>query len=317
MIALLEAALHGDALLHRLRSVFAAGRALDKLLYVQSHRPQLLIIGNSRADNGFDPATVLRQLPPVFAKTAFNLGIPGADTRVLAGMLDRLDSAAALGPGGIERAVIVLDEALVQSIDTLGQEVFFGNQGRMLADGQWHDALRASFRLYGYSSNLRQLREPGTFARFVEAMRTDVDPVGGGAALRSGYRPGFSGLQDSDAVRRQEAGSSAPPSPVNVGHLWRMLDLLARRGVQVAIVYAPLANRDVLYIGPRTAASEPFHRIAAELAARGLAPMVLDNGAPRDVSEFVNAGHLNDRGAQRYSRLLSGALAQRWNATAP
>jgi len=314
LLLFVELWLHTDSFLHRYRSVFAAGRALDKVLYVETNCPTLLIIGNSRADNGFDPRTIQRDIGLALPRGAFNLGLPGADTRVLAGILDRLDTAGCLQPSGVRYVVLSLDESLVQSNDSLGQEVFFANVWRMWADGQYHDALRASFRLYGYSANLRQLREPATLQRFVQATRHDVDPVGGSAAAFLGYRAGVSSLQGAQAALRQEAGSVAPPDAANVRHLWRMIDLLSSRGVRVAIVFPPLLNREVLYLSEDVPQSAAYVAIAVELRRRGIPMIALDAGPPRQPVEFVNAGHLNDRGAQRYSKLLAEALHRIWSA---
>ena len=314
LLAGVEFFLHTDAFLHRFRSVFAAGRALDKVVHVEVNPPKLLILGNSRADNGFDPRTVQAELDPALVGGAFNMGLPGADTRVLAGVVDRLDRSAAFGNDGIRSVVLALDESLLQPIDSLGQEVFFASVPRMWIDGQYHDAFKAVFRLYGYSDNLRQLREPAVLGRFINALRTDVEPVGGGAALHLGYRRGVGGLQDQQSVRTQEAGSLQPPSPANVRHLWRMLDLMAARGVQVAVVFPPLLNREVLYVASPRSDAAPYAAITAELQRRGIPVIALDSGVPRDPSEFVNAGHLNDRGAQRYSVLLGQALARTWSA---
>jgi len=53
-----EAMLHTDGFFYRYRAVFAAGRAMDKLRYVEATVPTLLIVGNSRVDNGFDPGAI-------------------------------------------------------------------------------------------------------------------------------------------------------------------------------------------------------------------------------------------------------------------
>lgn len=311
-----ELLLHQDAVLHRLRSVFAAGRALDKVLYVERNTPELLIIGNSRADNAFDPATVLAGMGSAAPRRAFNLGLPGADARVLFGIMKRLDRAGVFGNGGVAAVALSLDEALVQDIDSLGQDVFFADRQTMLADAQYHDWLRTVFRLYGYSDNLRHLREPRTLERFLRAVSQDSEPVGGGAAEHLGYRAGFGALQDKAAALRQEAGSRKPPSEENVRNLWRILDLLSQRGVRVAVVFPPLLNRNVLYLGDDASASPPFIAILRELLRRGIPVIVLDDRVPRDPAEFVNAGHLNDQGAQRYSTLLGQALSGIWPVAA-
>jgi hypothetical protein len=308
LLGIFEVWLHTDGFLLKFRSVFAAGRAMDKVVYAEARRPGLLILGNSRADNGFDPRTVLAHFDPVLPRGAFNLGLPGADMRVLAGIVERLDRSGAFVDGGTRLVVLSLDEGLLQPIDTLGQEVFFAGADRLWAEGQYHDAVRATLRLYGYSDNFRQLREPAVLRRFVRALREDVDPVGGGAAAHLGYRAGFGGLQDEAAIRRQEAGSTAPPNGVNIRQLWWTLDLLAARGVRVVVVHPPLLNREVLYLTPSRAEAAPYMSIVRELDRRGIARIALDPGARRDAKDFVNAGHLNDRGAQRYSALLGRAL---------
>lgn len=308
LLLALESWLHCDRFLLQFRSVFAAGRAMDKLTYAELHRPGLLILGNSRADNAFDPRTVVARFDPSMPRGGFNLGLPGADMQVISGVVERLDRAGDLGPDGVRMVVLSLDESVVQKVDTLGQEVFLVRPGQFWADGQLHEALRSSFRLYGYADNFRQLREPAVLQRFVRALREDVDPVGGAAAGHFGYRAGFGGLQDEDAAKQQEAGSTRPPSDANLRALWRLLELLTARGVQVVVVYPPLLNRDLLYLTPERPEAAPFLSIVQELKRRGVPTIALDAGPTRDAREFVNAGHLNDRGAQRYSALLGQAL---------
>jgi ABC-type sugar transport system substrate-binding protein len=77
-----------------------------------------------------------------------------------------------------------------------------------------------------------------------------------------------------------------------------------------------LLQRDVLYLSPARAEAAPYVSIAAELQRRGIPLIALDAGPPRDPAEFVNAGHLNDRGAQRYSALLGDALRRHWGTRA-
>ena len=81
----------------------------------------------------------------------------------------------------------------------------------------------------------------------------------------------------------------------------------------IAVVFPPLLNRDVLYLAPSSAQSAPYLQIASELRQRGIPLIRLDAGPPRDPGEFVNAGHLNDKGAQRYSALLGQAMQRVWN----
>lgn len=313
LLFFVEAWLHTDNFLYRYRSVFAAGRTMDKVLYAERHCPGMLIIGNSRADNGFDPRTLGQHLDFSVPSGIFNLGLPGADARVLSGVVQRLDDAGCL-TSGVRYAVISLDEAIVQATDSLGQEVFFASRRDMLTDARYLDAARATLRLWGYSANFRQMREPATAQRFFKASLGSVEPMGGGAALHLGYRAGTGALQDADAALRQEAGSRLPPDANNVRHLYRMLDLLAERAVRVAIVFPPLLNREVLYRTEPTPASAPYLSIAAELRRRQLPMLALQTGEPPRPAEFVNAGHLNDRGAKRHSILLAQELNRTWGS---
>jgi len=307
-----EAYLHTDAFLYRYRSVFAVGRAMDKLRYVESRAPAILIIGNSRVDNAFDPKTLQAALPGVAPAQFFNFGMPGADARALYGILTRLAAEGLLGPRRIARVVIVLDESFLQAGDSLGYGVFFANRREMLEDHEYVDLLRSWIRLWGFSDNFKELREPAKLEEFVRATLHDVEPLGGSARAHLGYRAGFGGLQDAGQAAMQEAGSKQPPDPLLVGDLWRCLDLLAMRHVKIVITFPPLLNRDVLYVTPSDPSSGPYVRIASQVAARGIPMIALDPGGPRRADEFVNVGHLNDHGAQRFTRILAEQLRRVW-----
>ena len=285
---------------------------MDKVRYVETHVPSIVIVGDSRVDNGFDPATVQAGLPGVRPGQIFNLGMPGADTRALYGTLTRLADKNLLGPGRIGKVVLGLDENLLQAGDALGYGVYFANRRALWKEGEYLDLLASWIRLWGYARNLKELREPAKLEHFMVASLGDVDPVGGAARERLGYRPGFGGLQDAGQAMLQEAGSKNPPDPRLLRYFWRCLDLLAEKGVQVAVAFPPLLNREVLYITPRDPAASPYVKITEELAARGIPMIALDPGGARGVDEFVNAGHLNNRGAQRFSRMLARKLKETW-----
>jgi len=307
-----EAVLHTDAFFYRYRAVFAAGRAMDKLTYIEANVPTLLIVGDSRVDNGFDPGAIASGLGARNQGRMFNLGLPGSDTRTLFGLLKRLDRKHLLGPSRIETVVIGLDENYLQTADALGYELFFADRRTMLERGEYRDFVRSTVRLWGYSDNLKELREPSKLLRFVEASRGSVEPVGGGAAEFAGYRAGFGGLQDAAQIVMQEAGSKEPPDPARVDYLNRSLDLLRDRGVRVAVVFPPLLNRDVLYLTADDSAAAPYLAILKQLQARGIPVIGLEPGIRHNPAEFINAGHLNDRGAKRYSALLAQELAIVW-----
>ena len=316
LLALVEAYLHTDAFLYRYRSVFAVGRAMDKLRYVESHVPPVLIVGNSRVDNAFDPVTMQANLPWIKPGEIFNLGMPGADARTLYGVLARLGAKGLLGPKRIGWVVIGLDESFLQEGDSLGYGVFFANRTELWDEHAYVDLARSWIRLWGFSDNFKELREPAKFEQFISATFHDVEPLGGGAQAHLGYRAGFGGLQNAEQAAMQEAGSKQPPNPVVLGYFWRCLDLLSSRSVNVVVTFPPLLNRDVLYISPADPASAPYLDVAAQIAARGIPMIALDPGGARSASEFVNAGHLNDRGAQRFSRMLAKQLGKIWPASA-
>lgn len=307
-----EAALHADAFWYRYRAVFAAGRAMDKLRYVESTAPVLLIVGNSRVDNGFDPDAIARALGTDNRGRLFNFGLPGSDTRTLFGMLKLLDQRRLLGPSRIEAVIIGLDEGYLQPADALGYEVFFADRKAMLEKGEYRDLLRSVIRLWGYADNLKELREPAKLERFIQASRGSVEPIGGGAAQFAGYRAGFSGLQDAAQIGFQEAGSKQAPDPARIDYLNRSLDLLQARGVRVAIVYPPLLNRNLLYLAADDAAAAPYLEVGRQLRAREVPLIALEPGTRRNPAEFINAGHLNDRGAKRFSALLAAQLEALW-----
>ena len=306
-----EAALHTDAFLYRYRSVFAAGRAMDKIRFIESNAPSVLIVGDSRVDNAFDPGVIARQWGFENRGRIFNFGVPGSDVRMLYGVLTRLDREQLLGPSRISAVVIGLDEGYLQPADTLGYEIF-ADRMTMIEKGEYRDLLRSLLRLWGFADNLKELREPAKLERFIAASRGNVEPLGGGAAEFAGYRAGFGGLQDTSQIMLQEAGSKNPPDPVRVDYLDRCLELLRKRDVRVAVVFPPLLNREVLFVSPGDPASKPYLSVAAGLRGQAVPLIDLGAGATRDPAEFVNAGHLNDRGANRFSALLADQLAMVW-----
>jgi hypothetical protein len=307
-----EAVLHTDAFLLRYRAVFAAGRAMDKVRYLESNPPALLIVGNSRVDNGFDPRALAERLGVAQSNSIFNFGLPGSDTRTLFGLLTRLDQRRLLGPGRIEFVVVGLDEGYLQPADLLGYDVFFADRAAMARHGEFRDLARSLLRLWGFSDNLKELREPEKFERFIQASRRSVEPIGGGAAAFAGYRAGFGGMQDAAQMGVQEAGSKQPPDLVRIDYLDQSIQLLRDRGVRFAFVYPPLLNRDLLYVAPADPAARPYLDIDRGLRERGYLVIALEPGMRRDPAEFVNVGHLNDRGAKRFSALLADELAMRW-----
>ena len=305
IILCVELALHSESIIHRYRSVFAVGRAIDKLHYVEKHPPPMLFIGNSRIDNSIDPRTISHAIGQP-ASYSFNLGIPGANLLNYHGIVERLNAQGLLGVQGIHTVVLGLDESALQEDNSLGYVGFLANRAALWESDRYQDWLGSYLRLWSYSANLRQLREPDKSLRFIEASFRSIDPVGGAAETHLGYRAGFGGTQNEAQVIVQEHAAQQPPSPGVEKFLWRTIDLLQSRGVRVFVIIPPLRDRPSAFFDPSPAAS-PYRDLLVRLQQRGV--VILSTPAVFAPSEFINAGHLNDRGAQRFSAEVGRQLA--------
>lgn len=307
LIGLAELALHSEAMMFRYRAVFAQGRAYDKLYEVERHPPSILFIGNSRTDNGVDPRTVSRAWPG-HPLRSFNLGLPGANALVYHGELQRLDADGLLGRTAIHTVVLGLDESALQEDNSLGYVSFLADRRTLWDAARYRDWLGSYLRLWSYSGNLRELREPDKALRFIEASVRPLDPIGGAAATHLGYRAGFGAAQNAAQVARQENAALQPPAPAVEAFLWRAIDLMQSRGVRVFVTLPPLRDRASAFVGDSPAAA-PYRTLLAQLQQRGV--IVLPPPEGYGSEEFINAGHLNDRGAQRYSTELGHQLEAR------
>lgn len=309
LLSIAEALLHSDGFLYKYRSVFATGRAMDKILFVEKTTPQLIMIGNSRVDNGFDPKTLVKTLGDHSPDSAFNLGIPGANARVFFGIFKRFEQKRLLDTGKILTVLIGLDENFLRQEDNLGYSTFLADRPSMLSNAEYLDLLKSCFRLWGYAGNLKNLREPEKLLRFFKASFSHMDPLGGGAALHLGYRANSPNkFQSTEQLKRQEAESLSPPKPEVVHYFWRLIDLLQNNNIRCAVFFPPLFNRNTLYISPGNSQAPPYLFIAKELANRGIPLIQLTQNQEKQFREFSNAGHLNDIGAQRYTTLLAQKL---------
>ncbi len=305
LTGLVELALHSEAVMFRYRAVFAQGRAYDKLFEVERHPPQILFIGNSRTDNGIDPLAVERSAPGHFLR-GFNLGLPGANAIVYHGEIRRLDGRGLLGKMAIHTVVLGLDESALQEDNSLGYVSFLADRRALWEAGRYRDWLGSLLRLWSYSGNLRQLREPDKALRFVEASVRPLDPVGGAAAAHRGYRAGFGASQNAGQAAQQESAAVHPPAPSVERFLWQAIDRLQSRGVRVFVTLPPLRDRPSAFIDARPEAA-PYRAFLGRLQQRGVIVLPTPTGFGPDA--FINAGHLNDRGAQRYSAELGRQLA--------
>ncbi len=309
LLLVFEAALHCDAWLYRYRSVFAAGRAEDKMRHAARQQPDTLFVGNSRTDNGLSPAAFRAGADLPDRHVAFNLGLPGANTLVLRGVVERLLERGMKPPADV---FIALDETLFQDEDSLGYYGFFALRDDLWQDGL-HGALFGSWlRSWYYSGNLRQLREPDKLGRFIEATFHEIEPVGGSAERTAGYRQGRSGgFQTAEQLRAQEAGTRAPPDPRMTRHLFDLVERLTRAGSRVHLIAVPMFERASAF-GPDAAAG-PYADILPALEARGARWLEAPPGRPLQPGDFADPGHLNDSGA----RVFSTSLGQAFARTAP
>lgn len=307
VILLVEAAMHSDRVVHQYRAVFAAGRAMDKIIYVEKQPPQILFLGNSRVDNGIDPKTATQAMGSN-PDSGFNLGVPGANLVIYHGMLTRFAQQGLLGATGIRSVVIGLDESALQTDDSLGYSVFLADRSALLNAAQYRTWLGTWARLWAYSGNLRQLHEPEKLLRLVSASVSEIEPVGGGAAQHLGYRAGFGGGQNQAQVQVQEAGSRQPPDNDVLPYLWLTIDLLKKNGVQVYVTFLPMLNRKPLYLDEDLPEALPYRNVLSALKTRGVEVMAQPMKSFTH-ADFINVGHLNDHGAQRFSTELGRQLA--------
>ena len=304
MLCVLNGALLSDVVVHRYASVFAVGRAMDKQLYLEGHPPVVLALGNSRVDNGIDPAVLRAEWGGNVS--VFNHGIPGANARVMHGMLERLSRKGSLA--SVKWVLIGLDESFLQADESLGYVYFFGDRASLWAARQYGFWFGSWVRLWSYSDNLRELREPEKALRFVQATLQPLEPVGGAASRFQGYRKGFhGGGQDAGQLARQEASASQHPDPSVVAAFESMLDLLQESGIRVAVTFPPYLHRQNAYLDPSPARAA-FSDTKASLKQRGVIVLDATDPVPREAVYFVNAGHLNDDGAQIYSTWIARAL---------
>ncbi|MEQ1592404.1 MAG: hypothetical protein ABL892_08450 [Thiobacillaceae bacterium] len=292
--------------MYRYRAVFAVGRAFDKLHHIEHAPPHLLFLGNSRTDNGIDPRTVNRVLRWP-ANSSFNLGLPGANALIYHGLVERLLQHDVFAKNRVNTVLLGLDESALQEDNSLGYSSFFSDPNTLWQNRRYGEWIGSYFRLWSYSANLRQLHEPEKASRMIEATLHSLDPVGGSAAQNDGYRAGFSAAQNDTQASRQEISAQLQPSLGVLPYLWLTLAALEQKNVRVIIFIPPLRDRPSAFFDPSPSAA-PYRRLLEQLKQRGIS-VLRTSSIPYAPSEFVNAGHLNDRGAQRYSAWMGEQLA--------
>lgn len=304
IVLCVELALHSDAVMQRYRSIFAVGRAMDKLDYVEKHPPHVLFVGNSRVDNGIDPRGLGQALGRP-ASDFFNMGLPGANVLSYHGVVKRLEADGLLDATRIHTVVLGLDESGLQAENALGYVGFLANRAALLEAGLYRDWLGTYLHMWAYSANLRGLREPEKLSRMVRASVSELEPIGGATAQNLGYRAGFGGTQNNAQSIRQEHAARQPPAPYAEAFLWRLIDSLQAHGVRVLVTVPPLRDRVSAFYGSEPEAV-PYREVLERLKQRGVT--VLPQAAGYTPAEFIDPGHLNDTGAQRYSQALGHQL---------
>ncbi|MDP3872679.1 MAG: hypothetical protein Q8Q80_08450 [Methyloversatilis sp.] len=303
LLLVFELVLHSDAWVLRYRSVFAVGRASDKVDFLARQRPEVLFVGNSRADNGLSPEAFTAGAGLIKPAGVFNLGVPGANTLVLKGVVERLLDEGMAAPAHV---FITLDETLFQHEDSLGYYGFLASRSDMLEHGFYGALFGSWLRTWYYSGNLRQLREPEKLLRFVSATFSNIDPIGGSAEQSRGYRRGISGgFQTRAQLIAQEAGTRAPPDPRMANALGALVERLVSSGSRVYLVAVPMFERASSF-GPAAAPSE-YSKVLSLLEARGARWLEVPLAKRLGPEHFADPGHLNDGGAVLFSSALGGA----------
>ncbi len=303
--------LHSDAFLHRYRSVFAVGRAADKIVYVAKRQPNVVFIGNSRVDNGISPQSVANALH-LDKDEVFNLGIPGQNTRVLYGVVKEMESRGAFSAGQIQFVLIGLDETLFSPDDELKYSLFFADSWKMLTNGEYLDLLGSVFRLWGYSVNLKGLREPARMQDFLLATVTDREPWGGSVRENLGYRAKKNTLKQS---QREVAGEQGQPSPLEAEageYLLGAIDRLMSHDIRVGVFFTPRYGRINAFEMPGKV-SDTYNELLREMQKRGVAMFHVDDAKTYDGDLYSDPGHLNEEGAGRYSAAVARVMRDHWS----
>jgi len=307
-----ELYLHNDDFLHRYRSVFAVGRAANKIAYVIKMQPAIVFMGNSRVDNGIVPEVVSTTLN-LRRGEVFNLGIPGQNTRVLSGVVRNLERRGVLSALQLRYVMIGLDASLFSLEDDLNYSVFLADRWQMAAAGEYRDLFSSLLRLWGFSLNLKGLREPARMQDFIAATLMDREPWGGSVLDNLGHR---SNQERLPPAQRDEVPNQGAPTELDVRartYLLTALDQLLARGVNVGVFFTPQYDRSNEFerSGP---GHDSYRQLLIDIQARGVELFQVSDMDAYGADLFSDPGHLNEDGAQRYSTALAQAMHSRWPA---
>lgn len=303
-----ELYLHNPDFLHRYRSVFAVGRAADKLEYANHNYPRITFLGNSRVDNSIAPR-VIADILGVPERDVFNFGIPGVNSRVLAGIAKEIWSHGSPQPGQDTYFVLGLDDTLLTLEDNLNYSVFFADRGLLLRYKEWRTLSETLVRLWSYSGNLKGLREPARMRDFQQATLYDREPWGGALRENLGYRAQDGALNDRQRREGFTSSLAARPDPLAVEYLMHTVDRLKAKGAHLAVFNTPLYKGQNAFGDSKT---DAYRQILEALEERGVSRIRIPAETKFAAEEFFDPGHLNRSGAERFSRLLADALLKQW-----
>lgn len=304
LLTSIEATLHGDAFLYRFRSVFAAGRAIDKILAYEANPTSLLFLGNSRVDNGISPAIFQKEA----GLGAFNLGLPGAEACNIEGVVKRLVSHGIFSQNRTHKVIFGLDEGFFRRTGGLGYEVFLDDRSRLIENGRYRDWLRSVFRLWGYIDSFRTLQEPAKLVQAMKASISEVESWGGSARDTAGFRAADEvANQGKEQIDAQTAKTYKSPDIQVVECFWSTVDRLQATGVKVSVFFTPALHTRNAFVTEKSI----YHQMRGEFARRGIDILETDHDSIAESRLFANPGHLNRRGANEFSVMLSRQLNER------
>lgn len=90
---------------------------MDKLNTLYEVPVNVLIIGNSRTDNGFDPFL----LKEVIGFNVYNMGIPSANAEVLYGIVSKLDGEGLFSKEKISKVLIGLHYRFISTFPVIAK----------------------------------------------------------------------------------------------------------------------------------------------------------------------------------------------------
>jgi len=269
-------------------------------------QPAIVFMGNSRVDNGISPEVVSSTLN-MNQGEVFNLGIPGQNTRVLSGVVRELEHRGALSAVQLQCVMIGLDATLFYPVDSLNYSIFLADRWEMAAAGEYRDLFSSVFRLWGFSPNLKGLREPARIQGFIAATLTDREPWGGSVRDNLGFRAKQERLTSAQIKAVPDQGTPETLDIQARAYLLAAIDRLVARGISVGVFFTPQYRRSNGFEWSGSD-NDTYRQLLADIQTRGVALVHVADMDTYGADLFANPGHLNEEGARRYSTALAQAM---------